>query len=68
MATDKKNTRKNASCPVLGSPGELSGNVLPTYCDIMKFYMWTRNNVKISTKPNKEHTVAQIGEIVAERV
>src|SRR5260221_3792580 len=69
MATSSNSTttRKGASCPVFGSPGELSGNVLPTYCDIMKFYVWTKNNLKINTKI-KEPTVGEISEIVAVRV
>jgi hypothetical protein len=67
MATGKTTTRKGASCPVFGSPSELSGNVLPTFGDIMKFYVWTKNNLKISSE-TKEPTVAEISEVVAVRI
>lgn len=33
--------RSNVLCPVFGSATELPGNILPSYEDIMKYYLWT---------------------------
>ena len=71
MTSSKRNTRcktrKSECFFIFGSPTKLFGNVLPTYADIMKFYMKTRNNLK-TINESKEPTVSDITEIVAVRV
>lgn len=37
-------TRNDLCCPVFGVPQKLKENILPTYCDIIKYYLWIRND------------------------
>lgn len=38
-------TRNFVRCPLFGEPLLLKGNMLPTYCDVIKHYLWIRNDV-----------------------
>lgn len=55
-------------CPIFGTIGELKENVLPTFQDVMKFYEWTRIQLKIQQGSNKEPSFSQIAEIVAQKI
>ena len=39
--------RHNLMCPVFGTPSEHSGTNLPTYYDVMKHYLFVKQNLKI---------------------
>lgn len=38
-------TRKVTSCPIFGSPSDLKDNVLPTNADVMKYFLFVRNDL-----------------------
>lgn len=52
-------TRKDLRCPLFGDPIKLSDNVLPTYCDIIKYYLWLRNDL-LELNNGKDPAVAKI--------
>ena len=59
-------TRENTArpiCPVFGAPLELPANVLPTYSDVMMFYLQTADTV---TKKQKmyQSSFTDVAEIV----
>lgn len=56
------NTRAHVLDPVFGNPRDFSGNVLPTHEDLMKCYLWVRQELKQSS--NKEPTVFQISTVL----
>ena len=58
------NTRKKLECDIFGSPSEIPRATLPTYYDVMKYYLWVRNNIK-PKNCSKEPTIADVSEIVA---
>ena len=60
-------TRKDVNCPIFGSPSPLPDNVLPTYQDVLKFYLFQRNLMKLSST-SKEPLVADISETVCEKI
>jgi len=60
-------TRLKDSCPVFGAPQKLLGNVLPTYEDVVKFYQFTRNELK-SSGNYKGPAVSEINEVLAFRI
>jgi hypothetical protein len=62
-ATRTPHTRKKLRCPIFGAPKELTVDdvMLPTYYDVMKFYMWTKHRLK-PTACNKDPTIAEISE------
>jgi len=60
-------TRERLQCPVFGSPSRLSGVVLPTYENTMKYYISVKNNLKSSCS-GQEPSVADINEIVSREV
>jgi len=60
-------TRTKTKCPVFGTPQELSEIVLPTYENVMKYYLL----VKHELKPNihtKDPTVSEIAEKVSANI
>ena len=63
----KRTTRKAVKCPVFGSPSQVSENELPTYKDVIKFYLFVRNSLKASST-SKEPPVAVIAERVCVKV
>jgi len=64
----KVQTRKKSGRPVFGFPKVLSGNVLPTYADVTRFYFWVQNNTRDKSTTKRKETVADITKIVALRV
>jgi hypothetical protein len=64
MALRKLTTRAMTSCPVFGTPAHLSEVVLPTYGDVMRYYLMVKNKLK-PEKDSKEPSVADIAEQVA---
>src|ERR1043165_5002128 len=59
-------TRKCLRCPIFGAPRDLSGTVLPTFEDIMKYHLYVRNDLKVNPKSNGP-TVSAISELVSLR-
>jgi hypothetical protein len=63
-ATRAPHTRKKLRCPIFGAPMELTVHdhvMLPTYYDVMKYYIWTKYRLKPSAC-YKDPTVAEISE------
>lgn len=56
-------TRIKSKCPIFGDTCVLSNLVLPTYADVMKFYLQVRNQLKQSSN-GKDPTVKIISDIV----
>lgn len=68
MATGSKvKTRTELQCPVFGTPREFSKLVLPTYEDMIKYYLYVRNDLKLD-ETTKEPTVAEVSEVVASEI
>lgn len=61
-------TRNNLKCPIFGESAELKDNLLPTYESVMKFYEWTRQDLKIRYGTTKEPTFNQIADIVTNKI
>lgn len=60
-------TRSETLCPVFGTPIQLKETVLPTYADVMKHYLWVRN--QLLWKGNKKDpSIKDISEIVSHDV
>lgn len=57
-------TRKKTNCPIFGTPKELWPNKLPTYHDVMKYYLFIKQEFK-PERTSKEPTVLEISERVA---
>lgn len=57
-------TRQNVICPVFGTPCEHSGIYLPTFSDVMKHYLFVRQNLKVKNN-NKEPSFKEISGQVA---
>ncbi|CAH2100532.1 unnamed protein product [Euphydryas editha] len=60
-------TRKNLKCPIFGESAELRDNLLPTYESVIKFYEWTRQDLKIRYGTTTELTFNQIADIVTNK-
>ena len=45
-------TRKCLRCPIFGAPRDLPDTMLPTFEDIMKYYLYVRNDLKVIPKSN----------------
>lgn len=68
MATGSKvKTRTELQCPVFGTPREFSKLVLPTYEDMIKYYLYVRNDLKLD-ETTKEPTVTEVSEVVASEI
>lgn len=59
--------RSSVFCPVFGAPTELSCHILPTYEDVMKYYLWVRNDCKVKLN-NVNPSVSDVADKVAERI
>lgn len=57
-------TREVLRCPVFGDPQKLNNNMLPTYCDVIKYYLWLRNNM-LELNKGKDPSVKDLCEIIA---
>lgn len=60
-------TRQSTSCPVFGLPEKLPVSQLPTYNDVMKYYLYIKYELK-TDKTTKEPTVQEISERLAQEV
>lgn len=60
-------SRGSVFCPVFGNPMELGFRKLPTYEDVMKHYLWVRNDYKVKLN-NVNPSVSEIADKVAERI
>lgn len=57
-------TRKRIECLVFGAPSPFQQNILPSYWDVMKTYLWIRQTL-INASPNRpEPTVASVSSIL----
>lgn len=54
-------------CPIFGEPKELSEVILPTYENVMKYYLLVRYQLK-PTAATKEPTVVEISEVVSANI
>lgn len=61
-------TRSASKCPLFGNLGELKGNVLPMYDEVMKFYESMRYRLKSLKETHKEPSFSDIAEKVTLRV
>ena len=70
MSENKKkgpvNTRKYSKCPIFGDPRDFSKNQLPNYDEVMKCYLFVRNEMKSNN--GKDYSVSVIASEVAEKV
>ena len=60
--------RQSYQCPIFGSAKDIKDNVLPTYKDVMKYYCWSRLQLKISRNTIKEPSFLDIAELVSQKV
>lgn len=60
-------TRQKVNCVIFGAPQNFSELVLPTYEDVMKFYLFVKQELK-HTPTSKEPTVSEIGETIATKL
>lgn len=67
MLTKRVETRLQWDCPIFGYPKVLSDTYLPTYDDVMKFYLYVRHELKPDIS-SKEPKVSEILDIVMEKV
>lgn len=61
-------TRSAFKCPLFGCIVDIKDNYLPTYEDVMKFYEWTRHQLKLQLETAKEPTFSQVADIVVPRI
>ena len=70
MSENKKkgpvNTIKHSKCPIFGDPRDFSKNQLPNYDEVMKCYLFVRNEMKSNN--GKDYPVSVITSEVAEKV
>lgn len=57
-------TRKDFRCPLFGDPIKFSDNMLPTYCDVIKHYLWIRNEM-LELNNGKDPSVKDLCDIIA---
>uniref|UniRef100_A0A8D8THB2 Uncharacterized protein n=1 Tax=Cacopsylla melanoneura TaxID=428564 RepID=A0A8D8THB2_9HEMI len=60
-------TRNSTFCPVFGAPENLPINNLPTYSDVIKFYLFIRYDLKAKNN-SKEPAISEVIEIVSSDV
>lgn len=60
-------TRSAVQCPIFGSPSELKTLTLPTYKDIIKYFLLVRNDLE-KNKINRNLLVSEAVETVAHAV
>ena len=57
-------TRKDICCPVFGEPQKLKDNMLLTYYDIIKYYLWVRNDL-LCINNGKDPSIKEVCEIIS---
>ena len=60
--------RQSYQYPIFGSAKDIKNNVLPTYENVMKYYKWSRLQLKISRNTIKEPSYLDIAELVSQKV
>lgn len=60
-------TRKSVFCPVFGQPEKLKDNMLPTYSDIIKYYLLVRSEL-VCINSGKDASVKDICEIISKDI
>src|ERR1051325_4820588 len=67
MSASKPKTRKILSCPIFGHPREINKTVLPSCGDVMRQYLFSRNDLKPSDASTKDPTtsILAVSEVVA---
>ncbi|ESN93198.1 hypothetical protein HELRODRAFT_181119 [Helobdella robusta] len=60
-------TRKDLKCPVFGDLTKLSDNMLPTYCDVIKHYLWIGNDM-LELNNGKDPSVKNLCEMIATNI
>ena len=62
-----RKTRKQSTCPIFGVPNDLKSNVLPTYKDVMKCYLYFMQ--KLREKNNgKQPSLKEISEMLSKKI
>lgn len=67
MAKIQVKTRTAMRCAVFGDPAEMSSTALPTYADMMKFYLLIQHKMK-PTSTSKDPTVAEVADKVSNKI
>ncbi|CAH1099223.1 unnamed protein product [Psylliodes chrysocephalus] len=62
-----KKTRSAIECPIFGEPKDLVCLVLPTFWDIMNYFLWVRHNLE-QERVNRNLLVSETSEIVAQKI
>ena len=57
-------TRRSSECPIFGSPKNISERCLPTYEEMMKYYV----DVRLQIKQRKDPSFKAIAAVVAQRL
>ena len=57
-------TRRSSECPIFGSPKNISERCLPTYEEVMKYYIY----VRLQIKQRKDPSFKAIAAVVAQRL
>ena len=57
-------TRRSSECPIFGSPRDISERWLPTYEEVMKYYIY----VMLQIKQRKDPSFKAIAAVVAQRL
>lgn len=63
-----KRSRIAWKCTLIGDTCYIKDNMLPTYEDVMKFYEWTRYNIKYDKETKKEPTYKELETIVVTKI
>ena len=67
MSKLKTKTRAKTVCPVFGHGRELLNNVLPTYNDVMRYYLLVQNQLYYD-RDGQHPTISEISEVVVQKV
>lgn len=62
-----KKTRSAIECPMFGTPKDLVCSVLPTFSDVIKYFLWIRHNLE-QDRVNRNLLVSEASEIVAHKI
>jgi len=65
ISAKKMKTRHDSTCPVFSIPSILPQTVLPTYADMMKSFVFVRDDLKAGGA-TKDPAVADVAKLVAQ--
>ncbi|XP_050309269.1 uncharacterized protein LOC126745454 [Anthonomus grandis grandis] len=60
-------TRSAIECPIFDAPKDLVCSVLPTFSDVIKYFLWIRHNLEES-QVNRNLLVSEASEVVAQKI